>query len=120
MRNHSQRKRNSAAHDGGDAAPSLGRSPRGAKNSEMNAASSSMPSDWYDAKSCAAPTNDKNASDATAIDPRGQRLNSSAIDAASPATTSTHSAALPDEIHSSVGAYQKRAKVVSPSRSVAR
>ena len=33
--------------------------PRGAKKTESNPASSSIPSDWYEEKSCAAATNER-------------------------------------------------------------
>src|SRR5512142_1290191 len=106
MRNHSHCRRNSAARVGGLATPMPGRMPRGAKKSDRNAASSSMPSDWYDEKSCAAVTNDRNAMPAIAIDNRGQTLNVIASDAARPAHTRIESAVSDALIHKSDGTNQ--------------
>src|SRR5712691_1999060 len=72
--------------------PSRGRTPGGAKNNERNAASRSMPSDWYDENSCAAETNDKKHTPATAIANLGHRLKRIASDAAMPTQTRTESA----------------------------
>jgi len=54
---------------------------------EENPASRSIPSDWYDAKSSAAPMNERKARNATAIDARGQTPRTSNADATVPTTT---------------------------------
>src|SRR6185503_13218994 len=84
MRNHSQSSRKRLARDGGCDAPNRGRNPGGAKKSEMKPASSSIPSDWYDAKSCAAAMKERKHTKQTNRAARGQRLNTTAIDATTP------------------------------------
>src|SRR3954470_18048106 len=108
MRNHSHRSMNRLSRDGGSAAPSPGRTPRGAKKREMNPASSSIPSDWYDEKSCSAATHDRNSSVQMPTVSRGHTFAASRREAAMPPATSIVSAALPEPSQSSVGAYQKR------------
>src|SRR3954452_18240801 len=106
MRNHSHRSMNRLKGDGGSAAPSPGRMPRGAKKHEMKPASSSIPSDWYDEKSCSAATHDRKSSVAAATAIRGQTLATSRSDATMPAPTTSVSARSPEPSQSSVGAYQ--------------
>src|SRR5581483_9835168 len=84
MRNHSQIKRKRLARDAGCALPSPGHSPGGAKNKEMNPASSNMPSDWYPEKSWAALTKGKKRREQISCIARGQTLRNSEIDASSP------------------------------------
>src|SRR5215213_6370621 len=97
---------NRLSADGGLAAPSLGRMPRGAKKNEMKPASSSIPSDWYDEKSCRAATHDRKSTVHTATIARGHTLPTSSSDDAIPATITTVSAALPEPSQNIVGAYQ--------------
>src|SRR5437660_1641153 len=118
MRSHSHCRRNKLAREGGCSLPSLGRSPGGTKNREMNPASSSMPSDWYEEKSPAAATNDRKQTKQTTNIARGQRFNTSPTDAIIPIQHRATSMCEPLEIQSSVGAYQKRAWA-TPDRATA-
>ena len=94
------------AREGGLASPSLGRNPRGAKNKEINPASSSIPSDWYPEKSCAALTKERKHAKQIASIPRGHKFNTSSTDAIIPTQQIPVSMCRPLENHSSVGAYQ--------------
>ena len=99
------------------AAPSPGRRPRGAKKMETKPAWSSMPSDWYDEKSCTTAMHDRKSSVATATTSLGQTLRDEQ-DRAENARGDDHRQrrgrpALP---RARLGAYQKRA---SPGRSAA-
>src|SRR5213075_844967 len=98
MRNHSHTSRNRAARDGADFFP-----PR---KSERKAASSSIPSDWYDAKYCAAPMNERKQTNAIAIETRGRTLKTSGSDAIAPTTTIAVSIASLSLIQRIVGAIQ--------------
>src|SRR5581483_2621520 len=108
MRNHSQIKRKRLARDAGCALPSPGHSPGGAKNKEMNPASSNMPSDWYPEKSWAALTKDKKHRKQMSSMARGQTLRNSAIDASSPTQQTAMSMWFVLDSQNSVGAYQTR------------
>src|SRR5947207_9187074 len=99
--------------DGGSLSASPGRFPRGAKKSERNPASSSIPSDWYDEKSCNAPMQERKETVQIAIVPFGQKLKTRRIEATSPATTNSVRAESDAFIQSSVGAYQTRS--IEPS-----
>src|SRR5438270_13897180 len=92
MRNHSQRRRKRASREGGDGAPSPGHRPRGAKKTEMNPASSSIPSDWYEEKSCAAATKERKSRVQMAQVPRGQTPTVNRTEATRPPATSAVSA----------------------------
>src|SRR5438094_9366696 len=109
MRNHSHDKRNTAARIGGRRRPNPGRKPTGARNSEMNPASSSMPSDWYPENSPAALTNERKHAKQISKAARGNIFSITNSDAMIPTQLSAVSACDPVENHSSVGAYQKRA-----------
>src|SRR5216684_5902571 len=106
MRKHSHTSKNQLAREGGLASPHPGRNPRGAKKIEMNPASSSIPSDWYAEKSCAALTNERKHTRQTTSIPRGQRFKTSSTDAIMPTQQSPVSMCELLENHSSVGAYQ--------------
>src|SRR5215472_16004862 len=106
MRKHSHTSKNQLIRDGGLASPHAGRQPRGAKNSEMNPASRSMPSDSYAEKSCAAPMNETKHTKHIASIPRGHKFKTSSTEAIIPTQQSPVSACRPLENHSSVGAYQ--------------
>src|SRR5258708_10046802 len=94
------------ARDGGCDRARPGRTPRGAKKCDRKAASSSLPSDWYDEKSCAAAMNVRKQTPATAMETRGQRLRISVIEAISPMATNVSSARSLDEIHTRDGINQ--------------
>ena len=89
--------------------PEARRNPGGAKNRQINPASSSIPSDWYPEKSCAALTNERNATKQMSSVTRGQMFSTRRIEAAIPAqhNISSERSLLP--IQSIVGANQKRA-----------
>src|SRR3954463_4871041 len=108
MRNHSHRSMKRLNGDGGSAAPSPGRMPRGAKKMEMNPASSSIPSDWYDEKSCSAATQERKSSVDRPTVRRGQTFATSSSEQAIPAHASSVSAPSPAPSQSSVGAYHTR------------
>src|SRR5678816_2745035 len=92
--------------DGGVLAPSFGRTPRGAKKIERNPASSSIPSDWYDEKSCSAAIHERKRTVHSATLSFGQTFATSAREQSTPAATTTVSAVSPALIHNNVGAYQ--------------
>src|SRR5512144_2660516 len=96
MRNHSQRSMNRLAQRGGSLTPSLGQIPRGARKIERKPASSSMPSDWYDEKSCSTAMHDRKSSvhDATAT--FGHTFATRSKEQTMPATTTAVSAPSPD------------------------
>src|SRR2546423_14817518 len=100
---------NSDKRDGGSFAPSPGRAPRGAKKIEMKPASSSIPSDWYDEKSCSALTHERKQSVQSAVVSVGQTLAMRRSEATIPAPTTSASARSPAPSQRSVGAYQKPA-----------
>src|SRR4051794_20864515 len=106
MRNHSHCSRNKLARDGREFNPSPGQNPRGAKNNEINPASSSIPSDWYPEKSCAALTNEMKQAKQTTSIPRGQTFATTSKDASMPIQHKLTSMCVPAEIHKSVGANQ--------------
>src|ERR1700733_8519573 len=108
MRNHSHCNRNRLARDGGCRSLQPGRNPGGAKNSAMNPASSSMPSDWYPEKSCAALTKERKQRKQINNVQRGQMLRNTNSDASIPTQQSANRACGLDENQSSVGANQKR------------
>src|ERR1051325_96106 len=108
MRNHSQRSRKRLAREGGFTAPNLGRNPAGAKKSEMKPASSSIPSDWYEAKSCAAAMNERKHTKQINKAPRGHRFSTTTTEATNPSQQISKSMWLLDENHRRVGANQKR------------
>src|SRR5436305_14725021 len=103
MRNHSQTRRNRANRKGGSRSPSPGRRPPGAKKMDKNPASSSIPSDWYEEKSCAAATKERKRTVQIAQVPRGHMLNTSKSEAPSPAHTSAETAAVEVPSQSSEG-----------------
>src|SRR4051794_25174065 len=106
MRNHSHCRRKRLARDGGECSPQRGRNPEGAKNMDINPASSSIPSDWYPEKSWAALTNErKHRKQITSI-PRGQILKTSSSEAIIPTMQSASSILGPLETHNKVGANQ--------------
>ncbi len=72
----------------------------------INPASSSIPSDWYAEKSCAALTKERKHTKQTASIPRGQKFKTSNTDAIMPAQQIPVSICAVLENHSSVGAYQ--------------
>src|SRR5215831_13590489 len=84
MRNHSHRSRKRLAREAAWLRASPGRSPGGAKKSEMNPASSNMPSDWYSAKSCATVTNETKQTKQTRNESRGERFRKASTAAISP------------------------------------
>src|SRR6266571_725774 len=106
MRKHSQFSKNKLAREGGLALPHPGRHPCGAKNMPINPASSSIPSDWYAEKSCAALTNERKHTKQIASIPRGQKFKTSSTDAIMPAQQIPITMCVLLENHSSVGAYQ--------------
>src|SRR5690348_5202405 len=106
MRKHSHTSKKQLAREGGRASPHPGRHPGGAKNNAMNPASSNIPSDWYDEKSCAAATNERKHTKQIASIPRGHKFKTSSTDAIIPTQQTPVSICLPLENHSSVGAYQ--------------
>src|ERR1700728_2896695 len=107
MRNHSHCKRNRLAREGGDGRPRPGRNPEGAKKSAMKPASSSMPSDWYPEKSCAALTNDRKHTKHTASIPRGHALMTNSRDAIMPTQHRAVNIYGPLESQSSGGVNQR-------------
>src|ERR1700730_16160089 len=106
MRNHSHSKRNRLARMGGCVRPSPGRHPGGAKNMEMNPASSSMPSDWYPANSEAALTKERKQTKHTASIPRGQMFTVTSSAAIIPSQHKPSNRCELAENHNTVGAYQ--------------
>lgn len=72
----------------------------------MNPASSSIPSDWYAEKSCAALTKERKHTKQIASIPRGQKFNTSSTDAIMPAQQIPVSICELRENHRSVGTYQ--------------
>src|SRR6185437_5888696 len=113
IRNHSHRSRNKLILDGGSSAPSPGKMPRGANQIEMNPASSSIPSDWYDENTCSVDTNDRNTRVQIAVIQRGHTFAVSSREETSPTTTATVSAPSPDRSQNTLGVYQK---CVAPGR----
>ena len=71
-----------------------------------NPASSSIPSDWYPEKSCAAAAKERKSTTQSAQVRRGHRLRVKRIEQTSPAHTSARSAPSPLESQSKVGAAQ--------------
>src|SRR6478672_986801 len=104
MRNHSQRSMKRLNAEGGLVAPSRGRRPGGARKIERNPASNSIPSDWYDEKSCSAPMHERKSRVQSAVVHLGQTLKTTSSDATIPATTIVASAASDALIQSNVGA----------------
>src|SRR6185312_8180303 len=92
--------------EGGFRAPNLGRNPAEAKKSEMKPASSSIPSDWYEAKSCAAAMKERKHTKQINKAPRGHRFTTT--EATNPSQQISISMWLLDENHRRVGANQKR------------
>src|SRR6266496_5626178 len=113
MRNHSHCSKNRLAREAGCIGPKRGRNPSGAKKKEINPASSSIPSDWYPEKSCAALTKDRKHTKQTTSIPRGHRFNTSSTDAIMPSQQSPLSISGPLETHSTVGAYHNRCQCPS-------
>src|SRR5678815_2308605 len=105
MRNHSQRSMNRLKREGGFAAPSPGRIPRGAKKIEISPASRSIPSDWYDEKSWSAAMHDRKSSVHSATLSRGQAFAISSSEQSSPAQTTMVRDVSLALIQNSVGAY---------------
>src|SRR2546423_150848 len=101
---------NKLKREGGSVTPSPGRIPRGATKNEMNAASISIPSDWYDEKSCSAPMHERKSRVQSATINFGQTLKTRSTDAKIPATTMSVSIASDALIQRSVGAYQTRSR----------
>src|SRR6266404_5370802 len=95
--------------DGGSVAPSPGCNPRGAKKNERNPASSSIPSDWYDEKSCSAAMHERNSTVHNATVSLGQTLKTSSSETMRPAPTTRVSAVSLALSQNRVGAYQQRA-----------
>src|SRR5690348_12567955 len=108
MRNHSHRSMKRLKPEGGSAKPRRGRVPRGAKNSERNPASSSIPSDWYDEKSWRTAMHERNSSVLMPIIRRGLMLTTISSDARSPMTNDAVSAASLALSQNSDGAYHTR------------
>src|SRR5581483_3318941 len=106
MRNHSHCRRKRLSCDGGECSPQRGRNPDGAKNREINPASSSMPSDWYPEKSCAALTNERKHTQQISNIPRGQILNTKSREAIIPAMQTADSMRGPLAIQSRLGTNQ--------------
>src|SRR3954447_4841351 len=109
MRNHSHNRRKTAARIGGWRNPNAGRKPIGARNREINPASSSIPSDWYPENSPAALTNERKHTKQISNAARGNIFATTSSDAMRPIQHNAISACDPLENHSKVGAYQKRA-----------
>src|SRR5580692_7662793 len=107
MRNHSHCSRKKLMRDGGWAAPHPGKIPPGDKNSAINPASSSMPSDWYIEKTSVAVTNDKKQTKQTKKLSRGHTLTSATSEAISPIQVTANSIEELCDVQKSVGAYQK-------------
>src|SRR5712671_5672485 len=105
MRNHSHRSMNRLRRDGGSVAPRAGRMPRGAKKQEMKPASSSMPSDWYEEKSCSTTTHDRKSSVQSATVSRGHTLATSSKEQRRPAPTTIVSARSPAPSQKTDGTY---------------
>src|SRR2546423_8778714 len=97
---------NNDKRDGGSFAPSPGRAPPGAKKKEMKPASSSIPSDWYDEKSCSEAMHERKSNVQTAIIARGAKFKTNKTDATMPSMITSESAGSDALSHSSVGAYQ--------------
>src|SRR2546423_10750911 len=108
MRNHSHRSMKRLRRDGGSVAPSRGRTPRGAKKQEMKPASSSIPSDWYEEKSCSTTTHDRKNSVQKATVSRGHTLAMSSSEQRRPAPTTIVSARSPAPNHKTEGTYHNR------------
>src|SRR5215469_8502518 len=108
MANHSQRSNQIAARDGGDDAASPGRRPRGARQIQAMPACSSMPSDWYEAKSCSAAMQERKAIVHKREASRGITLSTRTSDAARPTHTMMLSARSLEDSQNSVGAIQYR------------
>src|SRR6266581_2513476 len=104
---------NRLKREGGSLAPSPGRVPRGAKKKERNPASSSIPSDWYDEKSCSPPMQERKSTVQIVTVSFGRKLKTRRVDAMRPATTTRVRAKSDALIQSSVGAYQTRS--IGPS-----
>src|SRR3954471_12442391 len=106
--------------DGGSAAPSPGQTPRGAKKHEMNPASSSMPSDWYDEKSCSTAMHERKSSVASAIASFGQTFTVMSSEQKRPATTSVVNAVSLAFNQKTDGIYQSRLIPGTAARTVDR
>src|SRR3954464_8046803 len=103
MRNHSHSSMKRLNRDGGSVAPSPGRTPEGAKNIDRNPASSNIPSDWYDEKSCSTAMHDRKSRVHSATVTRGQTLTVSSSEQISPAPITSQSAVSPAPSQKSVG-----------------
>src|SRR5580658_3813049 len=108
MRNHSHCSSQRLRRMGGCAAPRPERNPGGARNMEMNPASSSIPSDWYDEKSPAALTNARKQIQQRSRLARGQRLRKTAMEASRPIHVTATMKCVLEDIQKSEGAIQKR------------
>src|SRR6185437_14640281 len=97
---------NRLKREGGSLAPSPGHRPRGANQKAMNPASMSMPSDWYDEKSCRVAMHERKSRVASAIVSRGQTFATTSTEHAIPATTTIVSARSPAPSQNRLGAYQ--------------
>src|ERR1051325_1064268 len=106
MRTHSHTSKNQLAREDGLVVLHPGRNPGGARNREMNPASSNIPSDWYAEKSCVALTNERKHTQQIASTPLGHKFKTSSADAIIPTQQIPISMCRPLENHSSVGAYQ--------------
>src|SRR5690349_22804500 len=97
---------NRLKRDGGPAAPRPGRRPGGVNQNETNPASRSIPSDWYDEKSCNAATHERKSSVHRAVVRRGKTFAVSSSDETRPQTMTVVSPRSPAPNQKIVGAYQ--------------
>src|SRR5512138_3519836 len=108
MRNHSQCSMNRLIDDGGFAAPRPGHTPRGAKKIEISPASSSIPSDWYDEKSCSVTTHERNSSVQAATASFGHTFTTTRTEHTIPSATMAVSARSLASSHKTLGTYHSR------------
>src|SRR5258708_29474753 len=106
MVNHTHCKRNRLPRDGGCSSPHFGRSPGATKKMLRKPADSSIPSDWYPEKSCAAAIIERKLTKQATTIPLGQTFSVSSTAPATPTQQSASSARGPLPSQRSVGAYQ--------------
>src|SRR5512146_1385566 len=108
MRNQSHRSMNRLTDDGGSAAPRPGHAPRGAKKIEIRPASSSIPSDWYDEKSCSVTTHERNNSVQAATPSLGHTFATTRTEHTIPSATTAVSPRSLASSHKTLGTYHSR------------
>src|SRR5512143_2425981 len=108
MRSHSHRSMKRLIDDGGSALPRLGHTPRGAKKIEIRPASSSIPSDWYDEKSCSVTTHERNSTVQAATLTLGHTFTTTRTEHTIPSATTAVSARSLVPSHKTLGTYHSR------------